>query len=72
MLAMTFSFMVVELTVGYVANSLALVADSFHMLSDVVALIVGLISVRVSHLSLRKSTKLSVLFHIPQIKISLL
>ena len=33
---------------GYVTNSIALVADSFHMLSDVVALIVGFASIRVS------------------------
>lgn len=48
MLGMTFGFFLVELVVGYTTGSLALVADSFHMLSDVVALIVGLLSVRVS------------------------
>jgi len=48
MLSLTFSFFLVELIVGYTTNSLALVADSFHMLSDVVALIVGLLSVTVS------------------------
>jgi len=48
MMSMTLSFFLVELIVGYLSNSLALVADSFHMLSDVVALIVGLVSVRVS------------------------
>lgn len=48
MLSLTFSFFLVELVVGYATGSLALVADSFHMLSDVVALIVGLLSVRVS------------------------
>ena len=47
MLAMTASFFLVEIIVGYVTNSIALVADSFHMLSDVVALIVGFASVRV-------------------------
>ena len=41
MLALTLSFFLVEIVVGYVTNSIALVADSFHMLSDVVALIVG-------------------------------
>ena len=39
MLAMTASFMIVELIVGNVTNSMALVADSFHMLSDVIALV---------------------------------
>jgi hypothetical protein len=47
MLAMTASFFLVEIIVGYLTNSIALVADSFHMLSDVVALIVGFASVRV-------------------------
>jgi zinc transporter 1 len=45
---MTASFFLVEIIVGYITNSIALVADSFHMLSDVVALIVGFASVRVS------------------------
>ena len=48
MLSMTASFFLVEIIVGYITNSIALVADSFHMLSDVVALIVGFASVRVS------------------------
>ncbi|XP_019621283.1 PREDICTED: zinc transporter 1-like [Branchiostoma belcheri] len=48
MLTLTFSFFLVEIVVGYVTNSMALVADSFHMLSDVVSLVVGLGAVRVS------------------------
>ena len=48
MLSMTASFFLVEIIVGYITNSIALVADSFHMLSDVVALIVCFASVRVS------------------------
>ncbi len=47
MLALTSSFFLVEIVVGYVTNSLALVGDSYHMLSDVVALLVGFASVRV-------------------------
>ena len=39
MLGMTASFMLVELIVGNMTNSMALVADSFHMLSDVIALV---------------------------------
>ena len=46
MLGMTGSYMLVELVVGYMTNSMALVADSFHMLSDVIALIIAFISVR--------------------------
>lgn len=48
MLALTASFFLVELIVGHVTHSLALVGDSYHMLSDVVALVVGLASLRVS------------------------
>lgn len=48
MLTLTSFFFLVEIVVGYLTNSLALVADSFHMLSDVVALVVGFASVRVS------------------------
>ena len=50
MLAMTTSFFFVEIIVGFIVNSLALVGDSYHMLSDVLALAVGLASVRVSEL----------------------
>lgn len=49
MIALTGSFFIVELTFGYISNSLALIGDSYHMLSDLVALIVGLASIRVSH-----------------------
>jgi len=35
-------FMAAEIAVGYMANSLALISDSFHMLSDVLALGVAL------------------------------
>ena len=46
MMLMTGSFFLVEIIVGYMANSMALVADSFHMLSDVVSLIVGFLALR--------------------------
>ena len=41
MLAMTFSFFLVEIVFGYISHSVALVADSFHMLSDVLALMIA-------------------------------
>jgi cobalt-zinc-cadmium efflux system protein len=44
MLALTFSFFIVELIVGKLANSVAMKSDAFHMLSDALALIIGLIS----------------------------
>lgn len=48
MLCLTFFFFLVEIIVGYLTNSTALIADSFHMLSDVVALVIAYVSVRVS------------------------
>eukprot|EP00050_Salpingoeca_kvevrii_P015882 m.50839 g.50839 ORF g.50839 m.50839 type:complete len:434 (+) comp6572_c0_seq2:34-1335(+) len=48
MLALTSTFFFVEVVVGYTSNSLALVADAFHMLSDVLSLIVGLYAVRIA------------------------
>ncbi|KAL8784458.1 MAG: hypothetical protein Q9195_009035 [Heterodermia aff. obscurata] len=42
-------FFLVELIAGYAVHSLALVADSFHMLNDVLSLCVGLWAVRVAH-----------------------
>lgn len=49
MLWLTTFFFFVEIVVGYITNSMALVADSFHMLSDVAALVVAFVSVRVSY-----------------------
>jgi len=46
--AMTAGFFLVELLVGYITNSMALVADSFHMLSDVMALVIAFLSLKMS------------------------
>ena len=48
MFGLTGSFFLVEIIVGYVTNSMALVADSFHMLSDIAALIIAFISVKMA------------------------
>ncbi|XP_066479502.1 calcium/manganese antiporter SLC30A10 [Tiliqua scincoides] len=48
MLALTGAFFVAELVSGYVGNSIALVSDSFSMLSDLIALCVGLYTGRLS------------------------
>lgn len=53
MLWLTGTFFIVELIVGYVTNSMALVADSFHMLSDVAALIIAFLSVKVCKYCIR-------------------
>jgi len=42
-------FFLLELSVGYAVHSLALVADAFHMLNDVLSLCVGLWAVKVSN-----------------------
>lgn len=48
MLFMTSSFFLVEIIVGYATNSMALVADSFHMLSDILSLVIGFFALRYS------------------------
>ncbi|XP_043551720.1 zinc transporter 10-like isoform X3 [Chiloscyllium plagiosum] len=44
MLVITAGFFVVELVVGHMGNSLALVSDSFNMLSDLISLVIGLLA----------------------------
>ena len=39
-------FCVVELVIGHLAHSLALVADSFHMMSDALSLIIAAVAIR--------------------------
>lgn len=46
MLALTFLFFVLEVVVSRLTASLAMLSDSFHMLSDVMALVVALVAVR--------------------------
>lgn len=46
MLSLTFSFFVVEVVVSRLTASLSMLSDSFHMLSDVIALVVALVAVR--------------------------
>jgi cation diffusion facilitator family transporter len=49
---LSFVFMGVELVGGYLAHSIAIWADAFHLLSDVLAYIISLVAV---WLSIRKS-----------------
>ncbi|XP_036431052.1 zinc transporter 10-like [Colossoma macropomum] len=51
MLVITVVFFVAEIVAGYAGNSIALVSDSFNMLSDMVSLCVGLLSARLSRRS---------------------
>lgn len=46
MLSLTFIFFIVEVVVSRMTSSLSMLSDSFHMLSDVIALIVALVAVR--------------------------
>ena len=48
MLSLTFAYFLVELIVGNITNSVALVADAFHMLSDVISLVIAIVAVRIS------------------------
>ncbi|CAI6279894.1 unnamed protein product [Periconia digitata] len=49
LLAIDVIFFFVEIVVGYSVHSLALVADSFHMLNDVISLMVGLWAVKIAN-----------------------
>lgn len=42
-------FMIVEILGGIMANSIAILADAFHLLSDVLAYIISLQAVLMSH-----------------------
>ena len=42
------SYFFVEMFVGYLYNSLALVADACHMLSDGLCLVVALVAIKIS------------------------
>ncbi len=52
MLAIDIAFFLLELTTGFIVHSLALMADAFHMLNDIISLLVGLWAVSVA----RKAT----------------
>ncbi|KAJ3122532.1 hypothetical protein HK098_002758 [Nowakowskiella sp. JEL0407] len=45
---LTAIYFIIELVIGYTFNSLALIADSFHMLSDVLGLIIGYVAFRLA------------------------
>ncbi|XP_047123299.1 uncharacterized protein LOC100202575 isoform X2 [Hydra vulgaris] len=42
------TFFLIEIVVGYITNSMALIAEAFHMLSDVVSLIVAWLALKYS------------------------
>ncbi|VEU20621.1 DEKNAAC101471 [Brettanomyces naardenensis] len=48
LMALDSVFFIMEITIGYIVNSLALIADSFHMLNDILSLAVALWAVNVA------------------------
>lgn len=48
MMVLVLGYMLAELITGYFVHSLALIADAFHMLSDFVSLIVGVVATRIA------------------------
>ncbi|KAF8855083.1 zinc transporter 1 [Acephala macrosclerotiorum] len=47
-IGISFSFFVAEISVGFYTHSLALVADAFHYMNDLVGFIVALVAVKIS------------------------
>ncbi|KAL8868160.1 MAG: hypothetical protein Q9174_005172, partial [Haloplaca sp. 1 TL-2023] len=47
-IAISFSFFIVEIAVGFRTHSLALIADAFHYLSDLLGFVVALIALKMS------------------------
>ncbi|KAL8671803.1 MAG: hypothetical protein Q9168_003709 [Polycauliona sp. 1 TL-2023] len=47
-IAISFSFFVAEISVGFHTHSLALIADSFHYMSDLVGFVVALVALKLS------------------------
>ncbi|GMT06165.1 hypothetical protein PENTCL1PPCAC_28339, partial [Pristionchus entomophagus] len=56
MIVLTFLFFVIELTFGFINRSIALLADSYHMLSDVFALTVAMICLWIANRPSKYST----------------
>ncbi|XP_014250400.1 zinc/cadmium resistance protein-like isoform X2 [Cimex lectularius] len=56
MLSMTSLFFLIEILVGYGTNSMALIADSFHMLNDVTALVITMLSIKMAPKKWSKNT----------------
>ncbi len=56
MLSMILTFFVIELIVGQISHSISMIADSFHMLSDALALVIGIVTAVMSSRSSTKNT----------------
>src|SRR4051812_13440777 len=47
-LALILGFMAVEMIIGFIAQSLALISDAGHMLTDAIAIVFALIAMRIA------------------------
>ncbi|KAL5494687.1 ZRC1_1 [Sanghuangporus weigelae] len=73
LLVIDFIFFLVELIVGHVVDSLALVADSFHMLNDVLSLAVALYAIKLAGQRIKdEDTKYSYGWHRAEILAALI
>ena len=57
MMILTTIIMVIEIVVGYMTSCMSLIADSFHMLSDLIALIISFICIHFANKSNKNNTK---------------
>ncbi|KAL5535644.1 ZRC1 [Sanghuangporus sanghuang] len=73
LLVIDFIFFLVELIVGYAVGSLALVADSFHMLNDILSLAVALYAIKLTGQTIEEEdTKYSYGWHRAEILAALI
>ncbi|CAA7266514.1 unnamed protein product [Cyclocybe aegerita] len=72
LLVIDVSFFFVELIVGYAVGSLALVADSFHMLNDVMSLLVALYAIKLTNESSSPDSRYSYGWHRAEILAALI
>lgn len=56
MCIVSFLLFAIEMTVGYIGNSLALTSDAFAVLSHMISMIIGLLGVRVSRIRWHKNS----------------
>ena len=56
-LALTSTYLVAEVVGGFVFNSLALLSDAAHMMTDVAGLVIALMAIHLAWLAERQATK---------------
>lgn len=58
---LTIFFIIAEVLGGYLANSLAIMTDAGHMLSDLASFVISIIAIKISHM--KPTKRLSYGFH---------